>query len=134
MCELRYSSSTAGESLTAQWEGSLSPGEREGTLDRCATAGTKHPSRKVTNALGAHLDRGSAAGQATRIGLFFLVEELRREPPRVLGVTLAVLSAASFALNNAAARRAVLTGTPAQGMALTVLFFFKQKTAYEMPK
>jgi drug/metabolite transporter (DMT)-like permease len=38
----------------------------------------------------------------------------------VLGVTLAVLSAASFALNNAAARRAVVTGTPAQGMALTV--------------
>jgi drug/metabolite transporter (DMT)-like permease len=38
----------------------------------------------------------------------------------VLGVILAVLSAASFALNNAAARRAVVTGTPAQGMALTV--------------
>jgi drug/metabolite transporter (DMT)-like permease len=38
----------------------------------------------------------------------------------VLGATLAVLSAASFALNNAAARRAVVTGTPAQGMALTV--------------
>jgi drug/metabolite transporter (DMT)-like permease len=59
-------------------------------------------------------------GQATSIGLCLLVEELRREPPRVLGVTLAVLSAASFALNNAAARRAVVTGTPAQGMALTV--------------
>ena len=38
----------------------------------------------------------------------------------MLGVILAVLSAASFALNNAAARRAVVTGTPAQGMALTV--------------
>src|SRR5262249_6237936 len=31
-----------------------------------------------------------------------------------------ILSAASFALNNAAARRAVVTGTPTQGMALTV--------------
>jgi drug/metabolite transporter (DMT)-like permease len=38
----------------------------------------------------------------------------------VLGTILAVLSGASFALNNAAARRAVLTGTPTQGMALTV--------------
>lgn len=38
----------------------------------------------------------------------------------MLGAILAVLSAASFALNNAAARRAVVTGTPAQGMALTV--------------
>jgi drug/metabolite transporter (DMT)-like permease len=38
----------------------------------------------------------------------------------VLGAVLAVLSGASFALNNAAARRAVLTGTPIQGMAITV--------------
>jgi drug/metabolite transporter (DMT)-like permease len=38
----------------------------------------------------------------------------------VVGAILAVLSAASFALNNAAARRAVVTGTPVQGMALTV--------------
>jgi drug/metabolite transporter (DMT)-like permease len=38
----------------------------------------------------------------------------------VFGTILAVLSAASFALNNAAARRAVLTGTPTQGLALTV--------------
>jgi drug/metabolite transporter (DMT)-like permease len=38
----------------------------------------------------------------------------------VLGAILAVLSGASFALNNAAARRAVLTGTPIQGMAVTV--------------
>jgi drug/metabolite transporter (DMT)-like permease len=38
----------------------------------------------------------------------------------VLGAILAILSAASFALNNAAARRAVVTGTPTQGMALTV--------------
>jgi len=38
----------------------------------------------------------------------------------VLGAILAVLSAASFALNNATARRAVVTGTPAQGMVLTV--------------
>jgi drug/metabolite transporter (DMT)-like permease len=38
----------------------------------------------------------------------------------VLGAIFAVLSAASFALNNAAARRAVVTGTPTQGMALTV--------------
>jgi drug/metabolite transporter (DMT)-like permease len=32
----------------------------------------------------------------------------------------ALLSAAAFALNNAAARRGVVTGTPSQGMALTV--------------
>ena len=38
----------------------------------------------------------------------------------MLGAILAVLSGASFALNNAAARRAVLTGTPIQGMAVTV--------------
>jgi drug/metabolite transporter (DMT)-like permease len=38
----------------------------------------------------------------------------------VLGAIFAILSAASFALNNAAARRAVVTGTPTQGMALTV--------------
>jgi drug/metabolite transporter (DMT)-like permease len=38
----------------------------------------------------------------------------------VLGAILAILSAASFALNNAAARRAVVTGTPTQGMAITV--------------
>jgi len=38
----------------------------------------------------------------------------------VLGSILAVLSAASFALNTAAARRAVVTGTPAQGMVITV--------------
>jgi drug/metabolite transporter (DMT)-like permease len=38
----------------------------------------------------------------------------------VLGATLAILSAATFALNNAAARRGVVTGTPAQGMVVTV--------------
>jgi drug/metabolite transporter (DMT)-like permease len=38
----------------------------------------------------------------------------------MLGAILAILSAASFALNNAAARRGVVTGTPSQGMALTV--------------
>ena len=38
----------------------------------------------------------------------------------MLGAIFAILSAASFALNNAAARRAVVTGTPTQGMALTV--------------
>jgi drug/metabolite transporter (DMT)-like permease len=38
----------------------------------------------------------------------------------VLGATLAVLSAATFALNNAAARRGVVTGTPSQGMAITI--------------
>src|SRR5215475_11099785 len=83
-------------------------------------AEASHPRRSGKNARGADLGRGGAASQLTSIGLFFLVEQLRREPPRVLGVTLAVLSAASFALNNAAARRAVVTGTPAQGMALTV--------------
>jgi drug/metabolite transporter (DMT)-like permease len=38
----------------------------------------------------------------------------------VLGAILAVLSAASFALNNATARRGVVTGTPTQGMAISV--------------
>jgi len=38
----------------------------------------------------------------------------------VLGAILAILSAATFALNNAAARRGVVTGTPAQGMVVTV--------------
>jgi drug/metabolite transporter (DMT)-like permease len=38
----------------------------------------------------------------------------------VLGAILSLLSAASFALNITAARRGVLTGTPIQGMALTV--------------
>jgi len=37
----------------------------------------------------------------------------------MLGPFLAILSAASFAATNATARRAVLTGTPAQGMVLT---------------
>jgi drug/metabolite transporter (DMT)-like permease len=38
----------------------------------------------------------------------------------VLGAILAILSAAAFALNNAAARRGVVTGTPAQGMVVTI--------------
>jgi drug/metabolite transporter (DMT)-like permease len=38
----------------------------------------------------------------------------------VLGEALAVLSAATFALNNAAARRGVVTGTPTQGMVVTI--------------
>ena len=38
----------------------------------------------------------------------------------MLGAILALLSAASFALNNAAARRGVITGTPFQGMAITI--------------
>jgi drug/metabolite transporter (DMT)-like permease len=38
----------------------------------------------------------------------------------MLGAILAVLSAASFALNNVSARRAVITGTPLQGMAVTL--------------
>lgn len=38
----------------------------------------------------------------------------------MLGATFAVLSALSFAINNAAARRGVITGTPTQGMAITV--------------
>jgi drug/metabolite transporter (DMT)-like permease len=38
----------------------------------------------------------------------------------VLGAILAILSAASFALNNAAARRGVVTGTPSQGMAISI--------------
>ena len=38
----------------------------------------------------------------------------------MLGVIFAVLSALTFALNNVAARRGVITGTPSQGMAITV--------------
>ena len=38
----------------------------------------------------------------------------------MLGAVLAVLSAATFALNNVAARRGVVTGTPIQGMAVTI--------------
>jgi drug/metabolite transporter (DMT)-like permease len=38
----------------------------------------------------------------------------------VLGAILALLSAATFALNNAAARRGVVTGSPIQGMAISI--------------
>ncbi len=38
----------------------------------------------------------------------------------MLGAILAVLSAATFAFNNAAARRGVITGSPIQGMAITI--------------
>ena len=38
----------------------------------------------------------------------------------MLGAVLAILSGASIGLNSAAARRAVLTGTPIQGMVITV--------------
>ena len=38
----------------------------------------------------------------------------------MLGATFALLSAATFALNNAAARRGVITGTPFQGMSVTI--------------
>ena len=38
----------------------------------------------------------------------------------MLGAVLAVLSAATIALNNTAARRGVITGTAVQGMAITV--------------
>jgi drug/metabolite transporter (DMT)-like permease len=38
----------------------------------------------------------------------------------MLGALFAVLSAATFAFNNAAARRGVITGTPIQGMAVTI--------------
>jgi drug/metabolite transporter (DMT)-like permease len=38
----------------------------------------------------------------------------------VLGAILALLSAATFAMNNDAARRGVVTGTPRQGMAISI--------------
>lgn len=38
----------------------------------------------------------------------------------MLGVLFSILSAATFALNNAAARRGIVTGTPVQAMAVTV--------------
>jgi drug/metabolite transporter (DMT)-like permease len=38
----------------------------------------------------------------------------------ILGATLAVLSAATFALTNATGRRGVITGTPAQGMFVSI--------------
>src|SRR5436190_22787530 len=37
-----------------------------------------------------------------------------------LGIIFALLSAATFALNNAMARRGVVTGTPRQGMAVSI--------------
>ena len=39
---------------------------------------------------------------------------------QVLGAVLAILSAATFALTNAAGRRGVITGTPAQGMVISI--------------
>jgi drug/metabolite transporter (DMT)-like permease len=39
---------------------------------------------------------------------------------RMLGAIFAIFSAATFALNNVAARRGVITGTPIQGMAITI--------------
>ena len=39
---------------------------------------------------------------------------------QVLGAILAVLAAATFALTNAAGRRGVATGTPAQGMVISI--------------
>src|SRR5207244_9469374 len=39
---------------------------------------------------------------------------------QMLGAILAILSAVTFAFNNAAVRRGVLTGTPGQAMAITV--------------
>ena len=38
----------------------------------------------------------------------------------MLGAILAILSAVTFAFNNAAVRRGVVTGTPGQAMAITV--------------
>jgi drug/metabolite transporter (DMT)-like permease len=38
----------------------------------------------------------------------------------VLGAVLAVLSAATFALTNATGRRGVITGTPVQGMVISM--------------
>jgi hypothetical protein len=38
----------------------------------------------------------------------------------VLGALLAVLSAAPFALTNATGRRGVITGTPVQGMVISI--------------
>ena len=38
----------------------------------------------------------------------------------VLGAVLAVLSAATFALTNATGRRGVITGTPVQGMVISI--------------
>jgi drug/metabolite transporter (DMT)-like permease len=44
----------------------------------------------------------------------------RSNPVQVLGAVLAVLSAATFALTNATARRGVITGTPVQGMVISI--------------
>ena len=38
----------------------------------------------------------------------------------LLGAVLAILSAATFALTNATGRRGVITGTPAQGMVISM--------------
>lgn len=42
------------------------------------------------------------------------------KPVHVLGAVLAVLSAATFALTNATGRRGVITGTPVQGMVISM--------------
>jgi drug/metabolite transporter (DMT)-like permease len=39
---------------------------------------------------------------------------------QLLGAVLAVLSAATFALTNATGRRGVISGTPAQGMVISI--------------
>jgi drug/metabolite transporter (DMT)-like permease len=47
-------------------------------------------------------------------------EPTREETVQLLGAILAVLSAATFALTNATGRRGVITGTPAQGMIISM--------------
>jgi drug/metabolite transporter (DMT)-like permease len=49
-----------------------------------------------------------------------LAPQLKPPGPFVLGALFAVLSAASFALNNASVRRGVVKGTPLQAMAISV--------------
>src|SRR5262245_47701522 len=44
----------------------------------------------------------------------------RSKPVHVLGAVLAILSAATFALTNATGRRGVITGTPVQGMVISI--------------
>src|SRR5262245_60234299 len=70
------------------------------------------PSRARQRSCRAGRSRGVRSGVASAAE--------HHEGLPVLGVLLAALSAATFAFNNASARRGVLTGSVAQALAITV--------------
>ena len=97
-----------GEGLR-QW----TPQRRRGA--RAAAALPRRAGEEASGSEAAREHRFSLTGPAAGV-------ILRPAAPgsSVLGAILAVLSAATFALNNAAARRGVVTGTPIQGMAISI--------------